>query len=80
VRKPRGQRKRVRSVRTTWTLPGQTPQTKLRDVLDRVGLTDLLAGLPEGLDTWIGDQGVRVSGGERQRLALARTLLQDSPI
>jgi ABC-type multidrug transport system fused ATPase/permease subunit len=43
-------------------------------------LTDLLAGLPQGLDTWIGDQGVRLSGGERQRLVLARALLQDSPI
>jgi ABC-type multidrug transport system fused ATPase/permease subunit len=55
-------------------------EDEMRVVLDRVGLTDLVAGLPEGLDTWIGDQGVRLSGGERQRLALARTLLQDPPI
>jgi ABC-type multidrug transport system fused ATPase/permease subunit len=36
--------------------------------------------LPRGLDSWIGDQGVRLSGGERQRLALARTLLQNTPV
>jgi ATP-binding cassette subfamily C protein CydC len=33
--------------------------------------------LPEGLDTWIGEHGVKMSGGERQRLAMARVLLQD---
>jgi ABC-type multidrug transport system fused ATPase/permease subunit len=55
-------------------------ETELRAVLEQVGLTDLLASLPHGLDTWIGDDGVRLSGGERQRLSLARTLLQDTPI
>ncbi|MDP3183432.1 MAG: lipid A export permease/ATP-binding protein MsbA [Desulfobaccales bacterium] len=36
--------------------------------------------LPQGLDTLIGEQGVRLSGGERQRLAIARALLKDPPI
>jgi len=36
--------------------------------------------LPQGLDTIIGEQGVRLSGGERQRLAIARALLKDPPI
>ncbi len=36
--------------------------------------------MPEGLDTLIGEQGVRLSGGERQRLAIARALLKDPPI
>jgi len=53
---------------------------ELDAVLDRVALTDLLALLPQGLDTWIGDQGVRLSGGERQRLLFARALLQNMPI
>jgi ATP-binding cassette, subfamily B, bacterial MsbA len=39
-----------------------------------------VAALPEGLDTLIGEQGVRLSGGERQRLAIARALLKDPPI
>jgi subfamily B ATP-binding cassette protein MsbA len=41
---------------------------------------DFVMALPEGLDTVIGEQGVRLSGGERQRLAIARALLKDPPI
>jgi subfamily B ATP-binding cassette protein MsbA len=41
---------------------------------------DFVAALPQGLDTRIGEQGVRLSGGERQRLAIARALLKDPPI
>jgi ATP-binding cassette, subfamily C, bacterial CydC len=53
---------------------------ELQVMLGRVGLSDLLATLPRGLDTWIGDQGVRLSGGERQRLVFARALLQDPSV
>lgn len=41
---------------------------------------DFVMALPQGLDTVIGEQGVRLSGGERQRLAIARALLKDPPI
>jgi subfamily B ATP-binding cassette protein MsbA len=41
---------------------------------------DFVMALPDGLDTLIGEQGVRLSGGERQRLAIARALLKDPPI
>ena len=41
---------------------------------------DFVMALPQGLDTIIGEQGVRLSGGERQRLAIARALLKDPPI
>jgi ATP-binding cassette, subfamily B, bacterial MsbA len=41
---------------------------------------DFVMALPAGLDTLIGEQGVRLSGGERQRLAIARALLKDPPI
>ena len=41
---------------------------------------DMLAGLPEGLDTVVGERGYRFSGGERQRLAIARTILRNPPV
>jgi ATP-binding cassette subfamily B protein len=41
---------------------------------------DLIAGLPDGYDTVVGARGHRFSGGERQRLAIARMLLRDPPI
>jgi ABC-type multidrug transport system fused ATPase/permease subunit len=36
----------------------------------------MLAGLPEGMDTMVGERGVRISGGERKRIALARALVR----
>jgi subfamily B ATP-binding cassette protein MsbA len=41
---------------------------------------EFVMDLPDGLNTLIGEQGVRLSGGERQRLAIARALLKDPPI
>lgn len=48
--------------------------------LDLANLRDFVADLPAGLDTVIGERGVKVSGGQRQRLALARAFLKDSKI
>jgi thiol reductant ABC exporter CydC subunit len=52
----------------------------LRDALHRARLIDWADGLPDGLDTDVGERGVRMSAGERQRLALARALLADFPV
>ncbi|MFG2193973.1 ABC transporter ATP-binding protein [Streptomyces sp. NPDC048639] len=41
---------------------------------------DHIAGLPEGYDTLVGERGYRFSGGEKQRLAIARTILRDPPV
>lgn len=43
-------------------------------------LDDFIAGLPNGLETPIGEGGLRLSGGERRRLAIARALLKEAPI
>lgn len=48
---------------------------QIADVVAQAGLQDLIARLPAGLDTGTGDAGVLMSGGERQRIAIARALL-----
>ena len=48
------------------------------DVLEKVGLSALLEG--KGLDTWLGEGGRQISGGERRRIGIARALLHDAPI
>ncbi len=55
-------------------------QTELEQALAQVQLADWAARLPRGLDTWVGERGVQISGGERQRLAVARGLLRAAPI
>lgn len=50
------------------------------DVLQRVGLKSMVEQLPDGLATIVDEAGLRFSGGERHRLALARILLQNTPI
>lgn len=57
-----------------------TSDEELLHVLELVQLGEFVRQLPAGLDTWLGEQGLRLSGGERQRLALARVLLKDAPI
>jgi ATP-binding cassette subfamily C protein CydC len=57
----------------------QADEKRLRQVLKEVELEEWVKHLPRGLDTWLGDQGLRLSGGERQRVAIARSLLQDRP-
>lgn len=46
----------------------------------RAHLEEMIAGLPVGLDTLIGERGVKLSGGQKQRLAIARMFLKDPPI
>lgn len=52
----------------------------IEEAARRAQASDFIDALPDGLDTLIGDDGVRLSGGQRQRLAIARALLKDAPI
>ena len=53
---------------------------EVKKALERVGLKDLLDSLPEKYNTSVGENGSRFSGGEQERIALARILLQDAPV
>ncbi len=52
----------------------------LWEALERAQLADFVTGLPHQLDTWAGEGGAHLSGGEARRLVLARALLKDAPI
>ena len=55
--------------------PGAT-DAELIEACRAAQIWELIAGLPDGLDTIVGDRGYRLSGGEKQRVALARLLLK----
>jgi ABC-type multidrug transport system fused ATPase/permease subunit len=55
-------------------------ETEMWDALKVAHANDFVKKLPEGLDTQIGDRGVKLSGGQRQRLSLARTILRNPEI
>jgi ATP-binding cassette subfamily B protein len=48
--------------------------------IDAAHLTDFVNRLPKGLDTTVGERGLRLSGGEKQRVAIARAVLKNAPI
>ena len=49
-------------------------------VAKKARIYDLIASLPDGIDTEVGDRGIKLSGGEKQRVAIARALLKGSSI
>lgn len=52
----------------------------LWQALEQAAVADVVRNLPDGLDTWLGEGGIRLSGGQGRRVALARTLLTHAPI
>jgi ATP-binding cassette subfamily B protein len=56
------------------------PEADIHEAAARARLDDMIARLPEGLDTVIGERGVKLSGGQKQRLAIARMFLKNPPI
>ncbi|AWN37060.1 ABC transporter ATP-binding protein [Methylobacterium radiodurans] len=55
-------------------------EAEILEAARRARLSDLIAGLPEGLDTVVGERGVKLSGGQKQRMAIARVFLKNPPI
>lgn len=48
--------------------------------LEQAQIADFVRSLPDGLDSWIGENGSHISGGQGRRIALARVLLSDAPV
>jgi ATP-binding cassette, subfamily B, heavy metal transporter len=60
--------------------PAAERRQRLARALEIANLTDLVRSLPQGVDTPIGEKGVRLSGGERQRLGIARAVYKEPDI
>ncbi|MCO5155600.1 MAG: ABC transporter ATP-binding protein/permease [Aquamicrobium sp.] len=55
-------------------------EAEIVEAARKARLDDVIAGLPAGLDTVVGERGVKLSGGQKQRLAIARIFLKNPPI
>lgn len=55
-------------------------EAEIKEAARRARLDEMIARLPDGLDTVIGERGVKLSGGQKQRLAIARMFLKNPPI
>jgi ATP-binding cassette, subfamily B, bacterial len=58
----------------------EASDTEVRAACDAAHVTEFALSLPNGLDTELGERGVRLSGGQRQRVAIARAILADRPV
>ena len=53
---------------------------ELEVAIERASLSEVIGRLPLGIDTSVGERGMRLSGGQRQRVAIARAFLKDAPV
>ena len=68
------------TIRDNLRLAGAVTEAQMHEALDIAQLSTRIARLGKDLDTWIGDGGVTLSGGERKRLGLARAILRNAPV
>ena len=64
----------------TYGSEGDVSQQALTKAAVAANVQEFVSGLPNGMDSQIGERGVRLSGGQRQRIAIARAIYKDAPI
>ena len=61
-------------------LDNEIDEKSIKRCLEAAQLDDYVNTLPEGIDTFVGERGIRLSGGQRQRIGIARALYKDPPV
>ncbi len=69
-----------RSVRDNITLDAEITEDQLIDAAKKSHSLEFIYKLPDKFDTLVGERGIKLSGGEKQRIAIARAFLEDAPI
>ncbi len=64
----------------TYGYEGRISESRLRSAVEAAHINEFTERLTHGLDTLVGEQGVRLSGGQRQRISIARALFKDAPV
>ncbi len=68
------------NIRDNIDLGGQAAPERVKAAMEASGVMEYIQRMPEGVKTQIGRNGARLSGGEKQKLAVARALLKDAPV
>jgi subfamily B ATP-binding cassette protein MsbA len=59
---------------------GEPDRAAVEKAAQAANAWDFISSLPQGLDTWVGEAGMRLSGGQRQRISIARAIYKNAPI
>ena len=68
------------TVRANVSYGDDRPEDEIWEAIRAANAEDFVRELPDGIDTLLGDRGVRLSGGQRQRVGIARAILRDPPL
>ena len=55
-------------------------EEEIENVLEQAGIKEFIHNLPQGIDTIVGEKGVKLSGGQKQRVCIARALIKNAPV